>query len=357
MHQRAASDETAKVGARPPSDELLNDLVAIGEAAARDFMRGTKKLREHIEPMALGLAEAKRRYPRTSEFGVWLSSSGYADLNRTDRAALINLGQHWESDNLAERIAEISSSSPEVLWSLLRPDATSESLNSDEDENDGGSEFYGSERITRSNEAWDTIDPRLVKSLVEAIPGLKDRMVWEPAAGCGLMVDQLIEADVTVYAATDIEPRRDDIFQTDLLTATEMIPGTTAIVTNPPWGRLAAPFVRHALQLAQARNAMVAMLLPLPWIAGRRISDMTNSPNFDVLIVPRYRARWMTPEEEAELEAAMAADGKTWTAAPKMNHVWLVWDFARDPNLLPGIRFVDAPPDDVTAEDDEEAAA
>ena len=36
-----------------------------------------------------------------------------------------------------------------------------------------------------------------------------------------------------------------------------------------------------------------------------------------------------------------------------MNHVWLVWDFARDPNLLPTIKFVDAPPDDPAVEDEE----
>jgi hypothetical protein len=346
MHQRAVSDATN--AGHAPSDDLRNDLVAIGEVAARDFVRGTKRLREHIGPMALGLAEAKRRYPRTSEFGAWLSSSSYADLNRTDRAALINLGQHWESDNLAARIAEVSSSSPEVLWSRLRPDATSEDLNSGEqDDGDeaGDSEFYGSARIARGNEAWDTIDPRLVKSLVEAFPGLKDRMVWEPAAGCGMMCDQLEAAGVGLCAATDIEPRRDDIAQLDLLTTTEMVAGASAIISNPPWGRLAAPFVRHALKLAEAGHAMVAMLLPLPWIAGRKVADLTGSVFFDALVVPRYRARWMTAAEEAKMEGG--------PSSPKMNHVWVVWDFARDPNLLPGIRFVDAPPEDAAADDEE----
>ena len=78
-----------------------------------------------------------------------------------------------------------------------------------------------------------------------------------------------------------------------------------------------------------------AMLLPLPWITGRKIADLTGSRGFDALIVPRYRARWMTPEEEAELE-----DGPS---APKMNHVWLVWDFGRPSGYAPRIDFVDAP--------------
>jgi hypothetical protein len=338
---------------RPPLAEL-NDLIAIGESAARDFVRGTEKLKAHIEPMALGLAEARKRYPSDPLFGAWLKDSPYAQFNRTDRAALIKLGEHWYTDNIAERLAKVTSSSPEIIWSMLRPGRPpSENLNDDDD--DGGSEFYGSDRITRTNEAWDTIDPRLVKSLVEAIPALTSRMAWEPSAGCGLMLDQLEAAGVKVEVATDIEPRRDDIVRLDLLTATEMPAGTDAIITNPPWGRLAAPFVRHALKLAEMRRALVAMLLPLPWITGRKIADMTGSPGFDMLVVPRYRARWMTPEEEAELAAAMKADGKTWSPAPKMNHIWVVWDFARELTFAPIIRFVDAPPDDAT-DDDEETA-
>jgi hypothetical protein len=270
-----------------------------------------------------------------------LKDSSYAELGKSDRAALIKLGQNWD-DDLAARLAELDSYSPELIARKLVP---SDNRNESEDDDNGGSEFYGSPRTERANEAWDTIDPRLVKSLVEAIPGLTSRMVWEPSAGCGLMLDQLEAAGVKVEVATDVAPRRGDITQLDLLTATEMPAGTTAIITNPPWGRLAAPFVRHALRLAELRKALVAMLLPLPWITGRKIADMTGSPGFDALVVPRYRARWMTPEEEAALE-----DGPS---APKMNHVWLAWDFARDPNLFPVIKFVDAPPGDAAVDDDE----
>lgn len=344
---------------------LNNDLVVIGETAARAFVRGTMKLKEHIEPMALGLAEARRRYPADRDFGAWLAASAFAEMGKNDRTALIKLGESWCVE-LAARIAKIPLSSPQLLWLEVsynrKPNEDDEDDDGNEEESEGeseekekGSEFYGSDRISRSNEAWDTIDPRLVRSLVKAIPSLKNRMVWEPAAGCGLMLDQLETAGVKVYAATDIEPRRKDIARLDLLIATAMPDGTDAIITNPPWGRLAAPFVRKALELAEQRKAMVAMLLPLPWITGRKIADLTGSPGFEALIVPRYRARWMTSEEEAELEAAMAADGKTWTPAPKMNHVWLVWDFARDSNLVPVIRFVDAPPElDEAAIDDDE---
>ena len=136
--------------------------------------------------------------------------------------------------------------------------------------------FYGGERRSRSNETWDTLDDRLVTSLVAAVPRLKGLMVWEPAAGCGVMVDQLERSGVRVFGATDITPRRDDIGQLDIFGVTEMLAGCAAIITNPPWGRLAAPFIRHCLKLARARKAIVCMLVPLPWIAGRKIADMTG---------------------------------------------------------------------------------
>jgi len=199
--------------------------------------------------------------------------------------------------------------------------------------------FYGKQRIARTNEQWDTLDGRLIVSLVEAMPGLRERMVWEPAAGCGMMVDQLENAGVRVYSATDITPRRDDVGQLDIFGAVEMMAGCDAIVTNPPWGVLAAPFVRKALELAQERRALVCMLVPVPWITGRKIADLTGSVGFEALIVPRYRARWMTSHEEAKL--------KSGAQAPKMNHVWAIWNFSRVRWPDPRILFVNAPDGDL----------
>jgi len=98
--------------------ELPNDVVAIGEEAASAFMRGTTKLKEQIEPMALGLAEARRRYPSDPLFGAWLKASRYADLNKDDRAALIRLGENWD-DDLAARFAELDSYSPRLIVQVL----------------------------------------------------------------------------------------------------------------------------------------------------------------------------------------------------------------------------------------------
>lgn len=315
-------------------DTLPNDLVAVGETAVRAWMRGTRKLRAYIEPMALGLAEARKRYPGDTEFGVWLKGSAYADVGKNDRLALINLGENW-SDELVARIAEIPSSSARMIWEALSQSgkADDDKKNDNDNADDDDSGFYGAPRIHRSNEAWDTIDPRLVQSLVAAVPSLKKRMVWEPAAGNGTMVDQLNASGVRVHAATDVAPRRADIAEQDLFDCNDMPEGTAVIISNPPWGRLAAPFVRHALALAQKRKAVVAMLLPLPWIAGRGIADMTGCSSLELILVPRYRARWMTEDEEAALK-----DGPS---SPKMNHIWIVWDFDRDTSRRSAIKFID----------------
>jgi hypothetical protein len=324
---------------------LPNDLVAVGETATRTWMRGTKKLQSQIGPMALGLAEAKRRFPALRAFGEWLKTSPYADVSRDDREALIKLGRNW-TDELAARMAELPTSSPRSIWAELNPfprpaeseeeapDSADDADDEDDEETDD-SGFYGKPRETRSNEAWDTVDERLVPALIATVPALRNAKIWEPAAGRGLMADQLRNAGAEVIALSDVAPRRADVAGEDFLAATGLPRDVDAIVTNPPWGTLAAPFVRHALALALPARAMVAMLMPLPWIAGSKIADMTGSPAFDMLVVPRFRARWMTDEEEAALEGG--------PQGPKMSHVWLVWDFARDPKIAAVVEFVDAP--------------
>lgn len=309
-----------------------NDLVRIGEDAVRKFLRGTRGLQKQIEPMALGLAEARKRYAANRAFGAFLEESPYGEIGKSDRAALIRLGESW-SDELRERIAFLTVSSPRLIVEELFP-SSHDGNTDDDDEDDGDSGFYGSERRVRSNEAWDTIDPRLVQALVGALPELRKRKIWEPAAGKALMVEQLEEAGCKIEVASDIEPRSSRGEAQNFFDVTEMPVSVDTIVTNPPWGRLAADFVRHALDLAAPARGLVVMLLPLPWITGRQIADLTGSVGLDQIVVPRFRARWMTPEEEASAGGA---------SAPKMNHVWVVWDFARLPEDAPMIVFADDP--------------
>lgn len=315
----------------------INDPVSLGETAVQSYLRGTKKLQRYIEPMALGLAAAKGRHPQTSDFKEWLANSPYGGLEKNERAALIRLGESW-SDELREWIAGLTISSPRLIWEKhceTSQNGNSDNVTDDDEDEDDESGYYGSERRVRSNEAWDTVDPRLVTALVEALPNLRKRKIWEPAAGRGLMVDQLREEGCTVECASDIEPRGARVEGQDFLAVTEMPLYLDAIVTNPPWGRLAAPFIRHALDLARPVRALVAMLVPVPWLTSAGVADMTGDTGLEVIVIPRFRAKWMTAEEEAEL-----ANGP---ASPKMNHIWVIWDFARDGSLLPAVVFVDRP--------------
>lgn len=325
----------------------INDPVHIGELAVQSYLRGTKKLQRYIEPMAKGLEEARHRYPLDIEFGEWLRSSHYADLGKTDRAALIKLGQDTWDDDLRSAIAAMPTSSPELiarqLYSPVSDHRNPGNDDTPDDEDDDDSGYYGSERHVRSNEAWDTIDPRLVPALLQAIPTLRKRKIWEPAAGRGLMAGQLHKAGCSVAVVTDIAPRADGISRMDFFVAEVMMPNLDAIVTNPPWGRLAAPFIRHALELARPARALVAMLVPIPWLTAAGVADMTGDAGLEAIVVPRFRAKWMTDEEEAELAKERAAAGKSANVSPKMNHIWVIWDFARDAALLPAVMFVDRP--------------
>jgi hypothetical protein len=322
------------------TDSTINDPVRLGEAAAAKFVAGSKRTQAHIEPMAKGLLEAKRRYPHTGQFGEWLIGSPYNAIGKDDRAALIRLGEIW-SDDLRRRIEATTMTSPDYIWDkLCKPSAPPKPDNVSADDAAAPDPGLYPARITRTNESWDTVDPRLVRALLQAVPSLRRRKIWEPAAGAGLMAGQLHMAGCSVILASDIAPRGDGVETLDMMAVETMPGGPDAIVTNPPWGDLAAPFIRHALELAEPKRALVAMLVPLPWITAAGVADMTGNPALEALVIPRFRAKWMTAEEEARL-----ANGP---ASPKMNHIWIVWDFNRDLDLLPAVMFVDPPKEETS---------
>ena len=74
----------------------LNDerLIREGEAAVDLYNKDMKNARARIMPMARGLLAAKRKYPATQDFGDWLQTSSYREVEKDDRAALIKIGEH-----------------------------------------------------------------------------------------------------------------------------------------------------------------------------------------------------------------------------------------------------------------------
>jgi hypothetical protein len=123
------------VGANDSSALPLDDerLIREGEAAVSAYNKNINTARARIMPMARGLLAAKRKYPATQDFGNWLQTSSYRDIEKDDRAALIKIGEH--DDFAVEFVCTTNLISPRTIWNaieeLLRP--TSHDANSDEE--------------------------------------------------------------------------------------------------------------------------------------------------------------------------------------------------------------------------------
>jgi hypothetical protein len=85
------------------------------------------------------------------------------------------------------------------------------------------------------------------------------------------------------------------------------------IATNPPYGRLAEPFVRHALTLTQESGGKVAMLLPHAWDTAKGRIDLFQQPPFKAKLVLTRRIRWDNLEQKDN--------------GPSSNHAWYIWDW------------------------------
>jgi hypothetical protein len=92
-------------------------LIREGEAAAERFGRS----RDHILPMARGLAAAKRKYSATREFGAWLEGSRYSSLCAQDRAAMVKIGKHFDGHETAivEFLVGTKLTSPQSIWTAI----------------------------------------------------------------------------------------------------------------------------------------------------------------------------------------------------------------------------------------------
>jgi len=173
--------------------------------------------------------------------------------------------------------------------------------------------------------------PEAVEALLaapEAVAALLDCVVipyriWEPCCGTGNIVRVLRSHGLRVVASDLVEHGR------DFLHTKSMPPRVQAIVTNPPY-RLAAQFVRHALQLGVP---YVAMLLRLNFVEGVRRADVLDKLSamyvFANRLPPMHREGWR---------------GKRVTSATTA-YAWFVWDKAhRGPTIIQRIRWsVDVP--------------
>lgn len=132
-------------------------------------------------------------------------------------------------------------------------------------------------------------------------------LIWEPACGDGAMAKLFTWSGYAVWA-TDLIDRGYGVGGMDFLKATRLPSRNTAIITNPPFGETAEPFVRHALQLGPP---YVAMLLKSSFFNTRR----------GRLLLEQY-----------PLAAAYPLDWRLdfhGLGNPVMTFTWWVWDKAR----------------------------
>ncbi|MCI0596974.1 MAG: hypothetical protein L0Z48_10615 [candidate division Zixibacteria bacterium] len=81
------------------------------------------------------------------------------------------------------------------------------------------------------------------------------------------------------------------------------------LATNPPYGKLAEKFVRHALDLPAKVN--FAFLLPHAWDAAKGRVDLFKDQRFKCKHTLVERIRWANLEQKP--------------AGPSTNHAWYVW--------------------------------
>jgi len=111
--------------------------------------------------------------------------------------------------------------------------------------------------------------------------------IWEPAAGRGAIVDMLRRRGHTVVASDVVDYGELD-FVADFLTTVLPPAGCRTIITNPPY-RIAADFVRHALDLVPD----VHLLLRLAFLESIGRTDILEKRGLRVVRVFRRRLPMM----------------------------------------------------------------
>ena len=159
--------------------------------------------------------------------------------------------------------------------------------------------------------------------------------IWEPAAG-KMDISNVLAADGHAVYSSDLlcyDYNLPVVAGVDFLTIGAMPGRTTAIVTNPPYGKvdkkvLSDEFVRHALALTSQVDGVVAMLLRNEFDSAKGRRDIFQDHlAYAAKIVLTSRPRWF-PDS---------------TGSPRHNYAWFVWDWSlvgsrRRPE--PAIRYI-----------------
>lgn len=168
----------------------------------------------------------------------------------------------------------------------------------------------------RPNDAWMTIDPRVIPALLLHFRPAPKGVIWEPACGTGRMVKALRDRGFKVWA-TDIVAY--DGFEADQLAdfRGRLYPprDTAAIITNPP-NTQNIEFAKKAIELMEPVRGMVALYQRHEWDTTKESAAIFDHPAYAYKITCRFRPRWIEPKPGEK------------ASSPFHRWSWFVFDWA-----------------------------
>lgn len=176
-----------------------------------------------------------------------------------------------------------------------------------------GLQPYGGGKVPRRRADLYPTEPHGTQAFVNAegaVLAARYPVLWEPACGPGFMA-RVLEANGFQVVAQDLLDWGYGTPGMDFLGCGGAWPLAEALVTNPPYGKLAESFIRRAIQ--GLGLPYVALLLKSDyWHCGRGVGLFRDLPP-SIIYPLGFRLHW---------------DGR---GRPVQTHSWVVWDAKRPP--------------------------
>lgn len=179
---------------------------------------------------------------------------------------------------------------------------------------------------------YPTPDSAIDSFLLSERTVLQRHVIWECAAGDGALSRRfgefapVVSTDIARYPGFEPDALV-DFLKVESLDQVERDVGRrpTAIVTNPPYGDLAADFARKALELVRPDRGYVALLCRNEWdTAGDKRPDLFQHPAFARKLIMFHRPKWIAGS----------------TGSPRHQFSWYIWDFSRPVGARPELIYV-----------------
>lgn len=152
---------------------------------------------------------------------------------------------------------------------------------------------------------------------------------WEPACGEGHISEVIKELyPNSIVMSTDIVNRGydDQIQCVDFLKFSEPLNPYTTIITNPPYGKLLDPFIAKGLELIDACNGILALLM------RNEVDSASSRQNY-------FHLNSFFAEKFVLLKRPRWVEYKPGDAAPRHNYSWFVWDASKKDGTFPIISY------------------